>query len=216
MGSPFVVDSHYCAIVESFRNKHNVVRMSISRNGDPQEIAGSLFPGKVGEEEETLCRFIKENVAVFRMAAYDCDFAFRKSSHDNRVVIRAARRFKGVEVYGYGIVAHFDTLGTLTFFSGGFARDLDISTIPRLSESEARDLAARYISTEFGYEFASDSSRLVITSTRQDRKVTIHGDFMLTWAVHVDPVVHPDWCGYEVSLSAYDGEILGIVPDCVE
>jgi len=191
--------------------------LDIDLNGDPRLVEGSLASGRVGAEEKTLLKFLRANLAVFRIESSDCDFEMsREFVSGSYVQIRANRLFMGLNVAGSMLVAEFDELGTLRRFSGEFARDIKISTKPSLSEADACGIAETFVTAELGSAYVSDSSRLEITKIRFDRLRDKYGECSLTWVVHVRPVHEPDGCGFHVSLSAVDGGIVCQMPDCIE
>ncbi|MGH8252303.1 MAG: M4 family metallopeptidase [Steroidobacteraceae bacterium] len=127
------------------------------RLGTPQAQAAQ----KSAVYEAAAGSFIDRHASAFGLSRGSADLALRRTETDaqGQTHLTYAQKYRGLPVFGATLKAHFDVSGRLTALNGVLVPDIDVSSTPARTASEAQAAAVSYVDRKGAF---ATSSRLLV------------------------------------------------------
>ena len=149
----------------NLKNNPELTLYQEGSNGVPTFVQGNLLTNKAGagNEFETAVNFFEQNKGAYRMASPSEELTLRRSEIDpyNNTHVRIDQNYKGLQVIGGELVAHFKSDGTLKAVNGYYLPYLDLDVNPVVIPELAVGIAEEDLMTFFG-EAKPDQPELVV------------------------------------------------------
>jgi len=129
-------------ILEKFKKDNNVTELILNERNIPTFIVGNLsskgLKSSASPEEQSF-QFFEDNRLIFDMKDPKTELKVYRIKTDDLGMthIRFKQYYQNLEVYGTELITHFNKVGQLNSVNGEYFNDINLSIIPKISETDA-------------------------------------------------------------------------------